>query len=338
MNKKLVKKAIKKLDEWEEMNAMGKRLRSKEVPVASPELTAQLEEKMIKKFSPFLGKIKDMSNYRFDILFIAFAGYDFQRGLVPGMIPHIRYEHSKKFKKFESRLLDEMSDRADQILLQNISEKSEHPWLEQYPIPRNAKAIILGTHPPMPYNASVKFFYGNIGAFWSLLAQVYPNETFFINDELNLQGIQDFLNRYELGITDMVSQTYNFKFSTDRQMDVAALNPHLKEWLWESEVRDIFITSSSGSNGVLSLFKKWLNRKTNYSIKIPEVSAWKNNSFEFSWNGRNFRLIRLFSPSPTAKRGLVRNKSYLSYIEQNPTGNLNTFIVDSYRKLLPLAK
>ena len=215
---------------------------------------------------------------------------------------------------------------------------SEHPWLSLYPIPKTAKRLILGTHPPMPYTAPLKFYYGNMAKFWQLLAEIYPKETFFIDNTPNLTGIQDFLTRYEFGITDMVSQTRNHQFSIDNDMEVTELNPYLKKWLWESEVQDIFITSSSGKNGVLSLFKKWLKNEANQTIKIPEVSDWVDNSFEFVWHGRKFRLIRLFSPSPTANRGLMRNKKYLAYISQNPNGSLHAFKVDSYRKVMPSTK
>jgi len=31
-----------------------------------------------------------------------------------------------------------------------------HPWLEKYPIKKDSKYLIIGTHPPMPYCGKFK--------------------------------------------------------------------------------------------------------------------------------------------------------------------------------------
>lgn len=96
-----------------------------ELPLASAEITAGIEAEMIKKFSSFLGKIKNMSEYRFDILIDAFMGFDFRRGLMLGMVPQYRFEHSEEFKEFESQLLDEINERLVELNEEKKNKKKK---------------------------------------------------------------------------------------------------------------------------------------------------------------------------------------------------------------------
>jgi G:T/U-mismatch repair DNA glycosylase len=211
----------------------------------------------------------------------------------------------------------------------------QHPWLANYPIPENAQRLILGTHPPMPYNALLRFYYGNMYEFWRLLSHVYPNETFFINSLPDLDSIQRFLEKYQFGITDMVYETDGSPFSIDDKMVVETLNPFLIEWLLNSKVKDIYITSFSGKNGALALFKRWLRH--NYGIILPNVNVWPESAhITFSIGLREFRLIKLYSPSPTARKGIARSRAYLQWLGEHPQGTIDAFRIDWYRKYLPL--
>lgn len=210
----------------------------------------------------------------------------------------------------------------------------QHPWLENYPIPQNAQRLILGTHPPMPYTAPLRFYYGNMFEFWRLLSQIYPNEVFFVNERPDLTSIIQFLEKYGFGITDMVYETDGSPFNIDNRMGVTSLNPHLSEWLENSQVKDIYITSFSGSNGVLALFKRWL--RDNYEIILPPISEWNENAYcHFTIKSRKFKLIKLYSPSPTARRGIPRSEAYLQWLNEIPAGTVDAFRIDWYRKYFP---
>ena len=63
----------------------------------------------------------------------------------------------------------------------NKERAIKHPWLDRYPISKNAKYLILGTHPPMPYCGRLEFYYGNMSEFWRFLDKVYPKNNLYNN-------------------------------------------------------------------------------------------------------------------------------------------------------------
>ncbi len=211
----------------------------------------------------------------------------------------------------------------------------KHPWLETYPINKISERLIIGTHPPMPYKGEMKFFYGNMFEFWRLLSKVYINDSLFTNDKPDLEKIIIFLNKYKFSITDIVYRTEESRFSTDQEMKVLEFNPYLLNWLQNSNVKEIYFTSFSGKNGALPLFKKWLKENFGNKVKIKPIEKWDNYSTQIKIEDRKYKLVRLYSPSPTARKGIGGSIVFKNFLKDNPNSDVDGFRIDLYKKLLP---
>lgn len=132
-----------------------------------------------------------------------------------------------------------------------------HPWLEKYPIKKDSKYLIIGTHPPMPYCGKLEFYYGNMSEFWRFLDLVYPGYKLYENGCPEIEDIISFLEKSKLAITDIVYKTIVDKFSTDNEMGKINnddLNPFLFNWLKESSIKTIYFTSFGGTNSAKKPF------------------------------------------------------------------------------------
>jgi len=211
---------------------------------------------------------------------------------------------------------------------------NKHPWLKDYPIKQDTKYLILGTHPPMPYCGKLEFYYGNMSEFWRLLDKVYPKNKLYSNGCPKKQDILRFLDSYKISITDMVYKTENKKFSTDKEMGNISpkdLNPFLKVWLEKSVVEKIYFTSFSNQNSAKSLFKKWF--RSTYG-RVCRISAFPLNKIEI--NDRTIETIDLYSPSPTARRGLPGSQAYKNWSKiYNRPADYDGFRVYWYKNYLP---
>lgn len=211
---------------------------------------------------------------------------------------------------------------------------NSHPWLEEHPIKPESKYLILGTHPPMPYYSKLQFFYGKISEFWRILDKVYPGNNLYPDGYPRIQEILDFFSENKFSITDMVYKTYVEKFSTDKEMDNISssdLNPFLKNWLEKSDVEKIYFTSFSGKDSAKSLFKKWF--RSTYG-KVCRIPSFPLNEIEI--NGRKVETIDLYSPSPTARRGLPRSKAFQDWSKKHKSSkNYDGFRLFWYQKYLP---
>lgn len=212
-----------------------------------------------------------------------------------------------------------------------------HPWLEKYPIKKDSKYLIIGTHPPMPYCGKLEFYYGNMSEFWMFLDLVYPGYKLYVNGCPKIEDIIKFLKKSNLAITDIVYQTHVAKFSTDKDMGKISnedLNQHLLKWLNESSIKTIYFTSFGGTNSAKNLFKKWYKFNFNQESKKHKITASHLNEIEL-WK-RKINLIDLFSPSPTARRSSPRIKEFKEWRLGKETNNdYDTFRVYWYKKHLP---
>lgn len=211
---------------------------------------------------------------------------------------------------------------------------NSHPWLEKYPIKKNSKYLVIGTHPPMPYCGNLEFYYGNMSEFWRFLDFVYPGHKLYKNGCPKIEDITSFLEKSKLSITDIVYKTSVAKFSTDNKMGKISsddLNPFLFKWLKESSIETIYFTSFGGSNSAKNLFKKWYK---NTFGKVCKINKLHLNILEMY--GRNIKIIDLFSPSPTARRSSPRIKEYKEWLLINKTNNsYDEFRIYWYGKYLP---
>jgi hypothetical protein len=107
------------------------------------------------------------------------------------------------------------------------------------------------------------------------------------------------------------------------------LNQCLKEWLEKSNIETIFFTSFSVGNSAFGLFKKWY--KIHYNITLPNgrTIIEKGNSEFIDLNNRKIRIIMLYSPSPSARRGIPNSQPYKRWVKENDN---NENLIDTFRK------
>jgi len=212
--------------------------------------------------------------------------------------------------------------------------KLEHPWLFKFPISQDAKYLIIGTHPPMPYTAKLEFYYGNMNEFWRFLDHIYPGNDLYSNGCTEIRDVLFFLKKIKMSITDIVNVTHVEKFSTDNEMGKIQpedLNPELFQWLKDSKIETIYFTSFGGANSAKNLFKKWYR---NQFGKVCKISSAHVNEVEMF--GRLIEVIDLFSPSPTAKRGSNNITEYKDWLlNGNGNNDYDDFRIYWYKKYLP---
>jgi len=209
-----------------------------------------------------------------------------------------------------------------------------HPWLENYPINKDSKYLIIGTHPPMPYCGKLEFYYGNMSEFWRFLDLVYPGHKIYENGCPKIEDIISFLKKSKLSITDIVYKTRVAKFSTDANMGKINnddLNQLLFNWLKESSIETIYFTSSGGTNSAKNLFKKWYKQEFQKPSKISKEHVNYVQIFN-----RKVKLVDLFSPSPTARRSSPRIKEFKEWrLGKEVDNDFDHFRVDWYKQYLP---
>ena len=212
-----------------------------------------------------------------------------------------------------------------------------HPWLEKYPIKKDSKYLIIGTHPPMPYCGKLEFYYGNMSEFWWFLDLVYPGHKLYENSCPKIEDIIISLEKSKLSITDIVYKTSVTKFSTDNDMgkiNYEDLNHLLFKWLNESSIKTIYFTSFGGTNSAKNLFKKWYKYNFKQESKKYKITANHVNEIEL-WK-RKIKVIDLFSPSPTARRSSPNIKEFNEWrLRKVANSDYDSFRVDWYKKHLP---
>jgi hypothetical protein len=209
-----------------------------------------------------------------------------------------------------------------------------HPWLSDYPIKPESQYLILGTHPPMPYNGKLKFYYGNMSEFWRFLDLVYPGHNLYLDGFPKTEDIISFLDKIKTSITDIIYKTNLEQFSTDGaigKINPKELNPFLSKWLKESKVETIYFTSFGGTNSAKNLFKRWYKKEFEKPSKISKEHVNYVQIFN-----RKVKLVDLFSPSPTARRSSPRIKEFKEWrLGKEVDNDFDHFRVDWYKQYLP---
>jgi G:T/U-mismatch repair DNA glycosylase len=212
--------------------------------------------------------------------------------------------------------------------------KTKHPWLVKYPIRKGSKYLIIGTHPPMPYCGKLQYYYGNMSEFWRFLDMVYPGNKLYPNKCPEKKDVLNFINSNHIAITDIIYITRAAKFSTDEKMGKISkedLNPSLAKWLKGNKIEVIYFTSFGGSNSAKNLFKKWYKEVYKKTCKLSNEHE---NIIDI--NGNSTKVIDLFSPSPSGRRGLAKSKEFLCWSKKNNKKNdFDGFRLYWYKKYLP---
>jgi hypothetical protein len=175
-----------------------------------------------------------------------------------------------------------------------------HEYLDNYPYNQTYRRMIVGTiHPHMTENFNIPFFYGNVGSFWDILGQAFPQHNF-----LTLDSIQQVLSNYQTWVTDIIRQCdrENSNITRDDLLYNLVLNEdQIGDALNESEIETIYFTSRFGKNNAAKLFTKvfHIRYRQTYNINTSEFLIPKNRF------GRQIRCIVLYSPSNDANKGIA---------------------------------
>lgn len=92
-----------------------KLIHEQQIPIASKEKTELLENKLVNYCSIYMDQIETMSEKLFGALVQRAMTFDEERGLGPGQIPHIKYNHSQWFNEWEDQLWERINKRLDTV-------------------------------------------------------------------------------------------------------------------------------------------------------------------------------------------------------------------------------
>lgn len=201
-----------------------------------------------------------------------------------------------------------------------------HQYIDSYPIHPDSKRLILGTiHPHSTANFNIDFFYGNVGSFWDILQNAFPDQG-FRNKAQILRTLRD----HRVSITDMIRRCDRADdgVSQDEQLfNIVTNGPQIREGIKNSKIEAIYFTSRFGKNNAGKLFidtfhiPYTLNRITNEFV-IPA-----------HFFGRPIRAIALYSPSNNANVGISKSAGFLAkatHYKAYPTP-VKQFKIDFYR-------
>lgn len=212
-----------------------------------------------------------------------------------------------------------------------MQSRSIHLFLEKYPINPKHKRLILGTfHPLRVERFLTPFFYGNRNSIWGILREAFPKQ--FVaksQEEISLNEIVTFLKKGEISMSDTVLSCIRLNNSAlDSAMSEIELNVELVEQITNSDINQIFFTSSFGKNSAFRLFYEGILKK-----KITPEMRTKREFLDLDTFGRPVRYTLLFSPSGSAMRSIVQSREYREVQElyKDLKSPVKQFRVDRYR-------
>jgi G:T/U-mismatch repair DNA glycosylase len=178
-----------------------------------------------------------------------------------------------------------------------MQEEEKHPW--NWYLPSGAKAIIIGTFPPVIRNWSYDFFYPNKNNyFWKIMAAIAHRELRFFSGNEAVTERKEILNQLQTGLSDMgkiIRRTKNS--SLDENLEVIEYMDIFRILDENPAVNKIIFTSSSGKSSAIRWFKDYLSgRGINY--KIPKGQRPLKNQIRVK--DRTIDIVLLYSTSPRA--------------------------------------
>ena len=204
-----------------------------------------------------------------------------------------------------------------------------HQYLDKYPISKDSEKLIVGTiHPHNHENFQIPFFYGNKNSIWNILSEAFPED---LKKPIKLEEVEKFLTKRKIALSDTIIKCKRKSSSAqDHHLIPLELNRQLITQIKNSNIKEIFFTSSFGKNNAFKLFyidilgnkKIPLEVKQNREIVISEIF------------GRPIKLTILYSPSGSANIGLSKTKLYLENYNKYAgfKSPLNAFKIDYYRE------
>ncbi len=187
---------------------------------------------------------------------------------------------------------------------------SKHPYKPF--IPQKATKLIIGTMPPYRFcikpkellDGDVDFYYGSKdNYFWDLLSEVTGIQLNQENSKETINQCKSLLTTLNIGITDIVEKCiHKDKKSDDASLEIITLKP-IKELLLQNPQIDTLIYTSA-------FVIKQVNQiadKSYHNWKIP------NKTGTVIMNGKEYNVVVLYSPSPTALRRITAETRFRQY-------------------------
>lgn len=207
---------------------------------------------------------------------------------------------------------------------------TEHQYLDKYPISANSKTLILGTiHPHRTQEFMVPFFYGNRNSLWNLLSEAFPTE---LPKPITLPNIIHFLDDRKIAMSDTIKSCRRTNAGAlDSDLIPIELNDDLPYQIQQSNIQNIFCTSSFGKNNAFKLFyENILGLKLTHKIRTDREILLPNKIF-----GRPVLLKALISPSGAANISLSKNPAYLAEFDKyiHYPAPVQAFKINYYKRL-----
>ena len=187
---------------------------------------------------------------------------------------------------------------------------STHPF-EPF-IPENATKLIIGTIPPYRFcvngelfNDDVRFYYGSRdNEFWDLISKVTNEKIVRENTEQAIEQRKSILKKLGIGITDIIETCYHINGKSDdgslkiiKQKDIRKLlknHPQINTLIYTST----FVKSQMNTVGDKS-----------YHTCVDK----NERTFSLIINGKEYKAVVLYSPSPNALRGVLEETRLIQY-------------------------
>lgn len=195
--------------------------------------------------------------------------------------------------------------------------KSKHPYCPF--IPEGATKLIIGTMPPYRfcktpkelYEDDVDFYYGSKdNDFWNLLSQITGAKLDKKNTETAIIQRKALLSKLHIGITDIIEQcTHINGKSTDDSLDDIVLKPINELLSHHPEIDSLIYTSKSIIKHIYKIADKyhsWDTPKEGNTLDTPKEST-------IMIGGKRYKVIVLYSPSPSASRKVSYEKRLSQY-------------------------
>lgn len=180
-----------------------------------------------------------------------------------------------------------------------LPNKSLHPYP---PFNLAATRLIIGSMPPYRFchqeiplkEGDVNFFYGSrANAFWKLLAEVFEEKFSYENTPQAIRDRQQLLLKNNLGMTDII---YSCIHQDGKSSD---------EDLKQIQYRDIpILLEQNPQIDTLIYTSNFIKSNLYKAFGIRHSKTKENKVFEAKIKEKTYLVKILYSPSPTALRGL----------------------------------
>jgi len=167
--------------------------------------------------------------------------------------------------------------------------------------PPTAEILIIGTFPTHKRNREFEFFYPNKqNVLWKLLETIYNHRFHYNTGEEALNERKEFASQQKIAFTDMLAKAIRSTGkSSDNQLIPIEIMDILSILKVHPSIQRIILTSRSGKNSALSLFKCHL---ANNNIPFFESEQLNLIVGHFQYLNKDYEVKVLYSPSPRVER------------------------------------